>query len=310
MTAVTDQGVTQESLFITASDSLRLHVWTYRPTALDVVEREAGYGLPVICLPGLTRTEADFTPLALHLAGHAQHSRPVFAFDYRGRGQSDYDTDWRNYNLAVELGDVITALTALGVAKAIFVGTSRGGLLTMLLAATQPDIIAGAVLNDIGPVIEPAGLARIKGYIGRTAAPRDYAEGAESLWHLFGAQFPGLSDADWLDWAKRSWRLTHEGLVSTYDAALANTLQDFDPNQPLADLWPQFDALAKKPLMVVRGALSDLLSTETVAAMRQHKPDIEIVEVADQGHAPLLSDVSTLERIAAFCRRCDAAHTR
>jgi len=308
--AVADHGVTQESLFITASDGLRLHVRAYRPAVFGASTRPAAEGTPpVICLPGLTRTEADFTPLALHLAGDAQQPRPVFAFDYRGRGQSDYDTDWRNYNLAVELGDVLTALTALRITRAIFIGTSRGGLLTMLLAATQPDVIAGAVLNDIGPVIEPAGLLRIKGYIGQMAAPRDYEDGAESLRRLFGAQFPGLYDTDWLEWSKRSWRSTPEGLVSTYDAALANTLQDFAPNQPLADLWPQFDALAKKPVMAVRGALSDLLSVETVAIMRQHKPDIEIVEVADQGHAPLLSDAPMLDRISAFCRQCDELHT-
>jgi pimeloyl-ACP methyl ester carboxylesterase len=190
-------SVMAESVFISASDGLRLHVRAYRPAAAK--------GLPVVCLPGLARTEADFEPLAHYLASDANHPRSVFALDYRGRGQSAYDSDWRNYNLAVELADVVTVLSALGIRRAVFIGTSRGGLLTMLLAATQGALIAGAILNDIGPVIEPKGLLRIRGYIGKMPAPRDYAEGAGALRGLFGAQFPALSDDDWLAWSKRSW---------------------------------------------------------------------------------------------------------
>lgn len=292
-------NVMAESVFISTSDGLRLHVRTYRPAAAK--------GLPVVCLPGLARTEADFETLALSLASDTEHPRCVFALDYRGRGQSGYDSDWRNYNLAVELTDVVTVLSALEIQRAVFVGTSRGGLLTMLLAATQPAFIGGAILNDIGPVIEPKGLLRIKGYIGRMPGLRDFAEGADVLRRLFGAQFPALSDDDWLAWSKRSWAQTPDGMVARYDTSLGNTLSDFDPNQPVADLWAQFDALAAVPVMVIRGALSDLLSAETVEAMRQRKPDIETIVVPDQGHAPLLSDARVLRQISAFCRRCDDA---
>lgn len=261
--------------------------------------------MPVVCLPGLARTEADFEPLALHLASNTSHPRCAFALDYRGRGQSGYDSDWRNYNLAVELADVVTVLSALRIQRAVFVGTSRGGLLTMLLAATQPACIGGAILNDIGPVLEPKGLLRIKSYIGRMPAPKDFAEGANVLRSLFGAQFPALSDEDWLSWSKRSWVQTPDGMIARYDTSLGNTLSDFDPDQPIPDLWAQFDALAATPVMVIRGALSDLLSAETVETMRQHKPDIEIIEVPDQGHAPLLSEARLLIQIGDFCRRCD-----
>ena len=176
-----------QSRFIPAPDGLPLHVRCYGDAA-------AAPNLPVLCLPGLTRTEADFEPLALHLRADAAHPRAVFALDSRGRGRSGYDPDWRNYNPAVELADVIAVMAALGLERAVFVGTSRGGILTMLLAAVQPALIAGALLNDIGPVIEPDGLMRIKGYAGRIAPPQDFAEGAATLRSLFGAQFPKLHD--------------------------------------------------------------------------------------------------------------------
>jgi pimeloyl-ACP methyl ester carboxylesterase len=229
----------------------------------------------------------------------------VFALDSRGRGRSGYDPDWRNYNPAVELADVMAVTAALGLDRAIFVGTSRGGILTMLVAAVRPDMIAGAVLNDIGPVIEPAGLMRIKGYVGRMQRPRDFAHGAAMLRDLFGPQFPNLNEADWLAWAARNWRQDNDGLVARYDQALAETLKEVSPEQPIPALWPQFDALPQVPLMVVRGALSDILSADTVDAMRAQRADLEAIEIRDQGHAPLLADAPTMDRISDFARRCD-----
>ena len=223
----------------------------------------------------------------------------------RGRGRSGYDADWRNYNPAVELADVLAVMAALGLERAVFVGTSRGGILTMLLATVQPALIAGVVLNDIGPVIEPAGLMRIKSYAGKIAPPRDFADGARVLRQLFGAQFPALTQADWLAWAHRSWQQTVDGLVARYDQTIAETLNDISPDQPMPDLWPQFDALPHVPLMVVRGVLSDILSAETVAAMRQRRADLEAVDVPDQGHAPLLSEPAMITRISDFLMRCD-----
>jgi pimeloyl-ACP methyl ester carboxylesterase len=287
-----------ESLFVTAPDGLRLHVRAYGA---------ASARLPILCLPGLTRTEADFETLAIRFASDAGRPRRVYALDYRGRGRSEHDPDWQNYDPRVELADVMAVTTALGLARAIFVGTSRGGILTMLLASVQPTLIAGAVLNDIGPVIEMKGLLRIKGYVGKTPRPRSYAGGVKVLRRLFGAQFPKLTDEQWLAWAKRSWEQREKALIARYDVKLGNTLKSVTSDTPPPPLWQPFDALSQVPVMVIRGLLSDLLSAETVEAMRTRRADLEVVEVPDQGHAPLLDDEPTLLGIEQFVRRCDEA---
>jgi pimeloyl-ACP methyl ester carboxylesterase len=288
--------------YVTARDGLRLHLREYG-------ERTAP-GLPIVCLPGLARTAADFDALAAALADDLQQPCRVLALDYRGRGLSDHDPNPGNYSIPVELDDVLSVLTARAVGPAVFVGTSRGGLILMALAALRPGIIAGAVLNDIGPVIEPQGLMRIKGYVGKLPAPRDFADGAEILRRLFAAQFPNLGDADWLASARRTWREDDRRLVLTYDPRLAHALAAIDPGHPLPPLWAQFDALAQMPLMVIRGANSDLLSAATVEAMRARRGEMTLIEIPDQGHAPLLAEADTIARIAAFVAECTAMPAR
>jgi pimeloyl-ACP methyl ester carboxylesterase len=285
------------STFISAPDGLRLHARLHGNRASRL--------LPVVCLPGLARTAEDFDVLATALAAKG---RRVIALDYRGRGLSDYDKDPANYSFPVELADVLAVLTALDALPAIFVGTSRGGILTMLLAALRPSAIAGCVLNDIGPVIEPKGLMRIKGYVGKLPQPRSYEEGAEILRRLFDAQFPALTHEEWLASARRAFRQERNGgaLVPTYDVKLAKTMEGVDFEKPFPPLWAQFDAIPDIPVMVVRGANSDILSAATVEAMRAHRPALKAVEVPDQGHAPLLADVAILADIAAFAATCDA----
>jgi pimeloyl-ACP methyl ester carboxylesterase len=234
----------------------------------------------------------------------------VLALDYRGRGLSDYDRNAENYTVPVELDDVIAVMVAVEAAPAVIVGTSRGGLVAMALAVKRPGAIAGVVLNDIGPVIEPKGLLRIKGYVGKLPEPRTFEEGAEILRRLSDVQFPRLGAADWLEAAKRLWREQNGKLVTTYDPALARILKDISPDQPLPSLWPQFDALGRMPLLVFRGANSDILSEETVAAMLGRHPRMEAFEVPDQGHAPLLAEPATIAAIGGFARSCDAAHGR
>jgi pimeloyl-ACP methyl ester carboxylesterase len=255
----------------------------------------------------LARTADDFEELARGLTADPADPRCVLAMDYRGRGGSEYDSNYGDYSLPVELGDVLAVITALELSPAIVVGTSRGGLLAMLLAAVRPTAIAGVVLNDIGPVIEPQGLMRIKSYVGKLPTPRTFEEGADILQRVAGGQFPKLEAADWLRQARRTWKEHNRRLATAYDPNLAKTLDAIDFEQPLPPLWGEFEALSRTPLMVVRGANSDILSGETVKAMRSRHPDIDVVEVADQGHAPLLAEAPIIGRIAAFATLCDLA---
>ena len=285
------------STFISAPDGLKLHARCFG--------RRSALALPVVCLPGLARTTADFDTLAKALASDPSRPRRVVALDYRGRGLSEYDSDPANYSFQIEIADVLAAVTALDCMPAIFIGTSRGGILAMLLAAMRPTAIAGVVLNDIGPVIEPQGLVRIKGYIGKLPTPRSFEEGGEILRRLFDGQFPKLNADDWLASARRTFKQENGALVPTYDINLAKTMEGVNFEKPLPPLWAQFDALANVAVMAIRGENSDILSAATVEAMRARRASFEAFEVADQGHAPLLAEPNVIARIAAFVGKCD-----
>jgi pimeloyl-ACP methyl ester carboxylesterase len=287
------------SVFVTAQNGLKLHVRSHGPR----ISAE----LPVVCLPGLARTTVDFETLAGAFASDRKAPRRVIALDSRGRGRSEYDHNPENYSLPVELGDLIAVLTALGIARAVFLGTSRGGILTMLLAAARPTAIAGCVLNDIGPVIEPKGLMRIKSYVGKLPRPASFDDAARILRGLFGSQFPKLHDEDWLAFAHRTFKQADGRLAPDYDTRLATILAGVDLEQPLPQMWKQFDALARVPVMVIRGANSDILSAATVDAMRVRHPALDVVDVPDQGHAPLLTEADVIARIAAFVAGCEAS---
>ena len=286
------------SHFVTAPDGLRLHVRVYG---------ERGRGLPVVCLPGLTRNGSDFQEIAIALTKDATQPRLVITIDSRGRGRSDYDRNPENYSFPVELADVLAVITALEIGPAIFLGTSRGGILTMLLGAARPGAIAGAILNDIGPVIDPKGLVRIKGYVGKMPTPRDVTEGAEILRRLGDAQFPNLSAESWVRQARQIWRQENGKLTLAYDPNISKTLETVDLERPLPPLWAQFDSLARLPLMVVHGGNSDILSAATLDAMRERRLDIDMLEVPNQGHAPLLAEPDVIARIAAFVTLCDVS---
>jgi pimeloyl-ACP methyl ester carboxylesterase len=287
------------SIFLSAPDGLRLHARCYG--------KRGASALPVVCLPGLARTAEDFTTLAAAIAGDAERPRRVIALDYRGRGLSDYDRDPTNYSFHTELADVLAMMTALDVMPAVIVGTSRGGILAMLMGALRPSALAGVVLNDIGPVIEPRGLMRIRGYVGKLPQPRSFEDGAEVLRRLFSAQFPKLTQDDWLAAAHRTFKEQDGALVPTYDVRLSKTLAGIDFEKPFPPLWKEFDALAHVPVMCVRGANSDILSAETVAAMRERRGAMQAIEVPDQGHAPHLAEADVIAAIADFVARCGAA---
>mgnify|MGYP006269029843 FL=1 len=281
------------SRFHTSADGLTLHLRDYKPAHTT--------RLPVICLPGLARTAEDFDLVARALANDRNGAaRRVIAIDYRGRGLSDRDPDPKKYDLAVESADIQMMLAKEQIEKAIFLGTSRGGIHTMLLAAFRPELIAGAILNDIGPVLEPAGLIRIKGYVGKLPSPQNWDEAVALFKHVSGAQFTGLSEADWHAYARLTLEEKNGQLVARYDAALARALDAYDPSQPMPDLWAQYEALAGVPVMAIRGENSDLLSPEVFQAMLARHPRATGLTVPGQGHAPLLLDEPTIARIGAF----------
>jgi len=292
--AYADAADAPRSTFISAQDGLRLHVREYGSRAAP--------GVAVVCLPGLTRTTADFDALAPALA-YGRPERRVIAIDSRGRGQSEYDSNPQNYNLAVELADVVSVLTAIEIGQAVFVGSSRGGLISMLFAVAHPNVLAGVILHDIGPVLEPKGLARIKSYVGKLPQPGSFAEGAEILRRLFDAQFPKLTADQWLVAAHHTWKTEGGKLMLTYDERLARTLAEFDVERPPPPMWNEFDALARIPILVIHGANSDILSSATVEAMKARHPNLEVIEVADQGHTPPLEG-ELIDRIAAFVEKC------
>jgi pimeloyl-ACP methyl ester carboxylesterase len=263
--------------------------------------------LPVVCLPGLTRTSRDFHALALHLSTHRHRPRRVVAFDYRGRGRSAWDRKQTGYNPATETADIFDGMAALGVPRAVIVGTSRGGIIGMLMGMARPATVAGLVLNDIGPAVEARGLARLKAYVGRTPVPDDWTDAARIQRRLHGGQFTAWNDADWDYFARLTYGEVEGRPVADYDPALAGTLAGVEFDQPIPALWDEFRALKDIPVLAIRGANSDLLSAATLAAMAAAHPAVESVTVAEEGHAPLLRNGALLARISAFITKLEGA---
>ena len=249
---------------------------------------DEGEGIPVIALAGLTRNGADFDHVAPHLP--VRLIRP----DYRGRGQSDW-ADPATYSIPQEGADVLALMDHLGLEKAAILGTSRGGLIAMLLAATAKDRLMGVALNDIGPEIADRGLEVIKDYIGRNPAQKTYAEAAEAaearakLW----TQFKDVPIDRWLAEVKARYKETSDGLVIRYDPKLLDAVLAAGA-QPVPDLWPLFDALADLPLALIRGANSDLLAIETADEMSRRRPDMIRADIAGRGHVPFLDEPDAL----------------
>lgn len=256
-------------------------------------ERIGGAETPVLlCLPGLTRTMGDFGYLKPHLP-------PVrlIRMDYRGRGDSQW-TGAASYTVPQEAQDALALLDHLGVARTAVLGTSRGGMIAMVLAAMARDRLTGICLNDIGPVIDRRGLERIFNYVGRNPAPRTHDALAAALPRNMPG-FANVPDSRWLDEARLHYRSTDRGLEITYDPALREAfLSAFAGPEP--DLWPLFDACAGLPLALIRGANSDLLSPATTAEMRRRRPDMLFADVPDRAHIPFLDEAESLAVVRAF----------
>jgi pimeloyl-ACP methyl ester carboxylesterase len=282
-----------ESRFFPAEDGLMLHARDYTTKA------ETGR-LPLVCLPGLSRNVRDFHQLALLVSQDHSVPRRVIALDYRGRGLSGYDENAANYHVAIECRDVITVCTALGLAQCLFAGTSRGGLILHVMAVAKPDLIAGAILNDIGPEIEADGLRDIRDYLSGRSVPENLDAAANLLRDIHGASFPALSPADWRDMAEAIYAEKQGRLVPDYDPKLTDQLQAIDFSKPLPTLWPQFELLAKKPLLVVRGEHSRLFTEQTLARMAAQAATVKTVAAPGQGHAPLLHHAAVFPSVQAF----------
>lgn len=290
-----DEGFSNH--YYSSTDGLKLHARIYGD--------DANSALPVVCLPGLTRNARDFHELALHLSRDAKTPRKVVAFDYRGRGGSAYDKEWQNYNIGVEAGDIVAGLIALGIEHAAFIGTSRGGLIIHVLAATRPGALKAVVLNDIGPVVEGEGFAHIRAYLERAPKPASFAEAVAFLRSIHGQAFSALTDQDWERMVRALYRDEGGKPIADFDPALLKTVAGLDLSQPLPALWAQFQGLTGVPMLAIRGENSKLLSARTLEEMARRHPSIETITVEGQGHAPMLETGLLPARIEVFLGRAD-----
>jgi pimeloyl-ACP methyl ester carboxylesterase len=282
-------GSTYEDRTWISEDGLSLYYRNYPgPDGYD--------GPPVICMHGLTRNSRDFADLAERLS----QERRVIVPEVRGRGQSDYAPDAASYNPAQYVADMERLLAEEKIDRFIAIGTSMGGLMTMMLAAAKPGRIAAVVMNDIGPEIDPAGIDRIGTYVGKGASYPTWVHAARSLCDVHGAAFPEYDLEQWLKMAKRTLVVSQNGRISyDYDMAIAEPFKKPDGAAP-ANLWLAFEALRGVPMLLIRGELSDLLTPETVRQMAARNPAMKSVIVPNVGHAPTLDEPEARAAIDAL----------
>jgi len=292
-----ESGFDGEDIFYRSHDDLLLYVHKYGSDDLA--------GRPLLCLPGLTRNGRDFHELAMALAAHPSNPRPVYCLDYRGRGRSEWDKDWRNYSAYVELLDVVSFLTLRGLSGIAIMGTSRGGIIAMMLAVTRPSAIGCLVLNDIGPVIETSGLARIMGYAGKIPVPRGWDEAAEIVREMNRRQFTALDDAGWAALTRQMFNELDGKPAAAYDPKVGMALSEVDISKPVPAMWEHFESLLETPLMVLRGENSDILSAATIQEMQARHPNLTPVLIRNEGHAPLLLDRFSQRLVADFLSEAD-----
>jgi len=280
-------NVDPSDYFYDSSDGLRLYYRIYPAHRFG--------GLPVLCLPGLTRNSRDFSALAAHL----RSGREVLTPDLRGRGRSAWDPDPSHYQLPTYVHDAWSLMDARGVGRVLVIGTSLGALMGMVMAAMKPERIAGVVLNDAGPEFDPVGIRRIAGYAGKLPPVSSWAEAAAQAKSVYGLALPGLSDEQWLDFARRGYRENAAGVpIPDVDPKISEAIKS--PSAAPGDLWPLYAQIKGVPMLVIRGALSDLLSAAIVARMVREKPDLKQVTVENRGHTPLLDEPECLAAIDTF----------
>lgn len=263
---------------------------------LTLAYRDEGQGTPVLCLAGLTRNGTDFN----YMAPHAPDVR-LIRLDMRGRGHSEFDPDFNNYNLLREGQDILELLDHLNLSQVAIIGTSRGGLISMGLAAAHHDRLLGVMLNDIGPVLDPIGLEAIMGFLGKRPAFKTYEEAAAKL-PLISIGFANVPKDRWRDEAEIRWMEKPDGLHLRYDPKLRDAIEAQSHGDNV-DLWGFFDTYAGLPLALVRGENSDLLTRETVSEMRRRRPDMIYAEVKDRAHIPFLDEPECLAVLEQFLKK-------
>jgi pimeloyl-ACP methyl ester carboxylesterase len=277
----------ESDYFYDSADGLRLYCRVY------AAQRPGG--LPVLCLPGLTRNSRDFVALATHLRAE----REVLTADLRGRGRSAWDPDPSHYQLPTYIQDAWSLMDSRSLDCVLVVGTSLGALIGLGMAAMKPDRIAGVVLNDAGPEIDPVGVRRIAGYAGKLPPVTSWTEAAAQAKSIYGLALPGLTDEEWLDYARQGYRENADGIpVPDVDPKISEAFKT--PSTAPPDMWPLYSLIKGVPLLVIRGAMSDLLSAATVARMAREKKDLQQIAVANRGHAPLLNEPECLLAIDTF----------
>lgn len=283
-----DAGVER---FFASGDGLQLF---YR----DFAPRTQSPKLPVLCLPGLTRNSRDFT----HVAERIRRDRRVLCADLRGRGRSQHDPVWQNYHPGTYLADLGLLLRDAGVARCVLLGTSLGGILSMLLAASNPQLVAGVILNDVGPEVAPAGLARIAAYVGRHAPPGSWDEAVATVRATYEIGMPGLTHEEWVTHAQRSYSDVGGVPRLDMDPMIGEAVRSA-PSAAAPDLWALFAALLPVPTLALRGATSDILAVATFDRMLREKPDLVRVEVPQRGHTPMLDEPVSVAAIDEFLAR-------
>jgi pimeloyl-ACP methyl ester carboxylesterase len=263
---------------------------------LRLAYQDEGAGVPVLCLHGLSRTGEDFDPIAESFRSQAR----IIRLDLRGRGASEHDKDFMNYNILVEGRDAIELLDHLGLERATIFGTSRGGMIALTLAAAARDRLAGVIFNDIGPHVEPAGLARIMQMLGLAPNAATLDEYAATVAEQLSSSFPGVGVAKWRWFLSHNYRETPDGVQIGYDPRLREAVLTQMEGGEMPDLWPIFDRLEGLPLLLLRGENSDILSAATAEAMCTRRPDMAYVVVRDRGHVPFLDEPECQQAVGAF----------
>lgn len=280
-----------QDIWYQSQDNLWLYARDYQPTGNHHAKTT------LLCMHGLTRNSADFAALAKHL----QQRCRVIAVDQRGRGQSDADPEPMNYHPGTYVQDMFSLIELLQLEECILFGTSMGGLMSLIMASLQPDLFTAIILNDVGPEIDQAGLNRIQSYVGKQAPINTWEEAVAQAKTINQHALPDLDAEAWLRFAKAIYREDSQGrLEVAYDPSIAVPMKTVGEESTSTDLWPQFNAVAGTPLLVIRGEFSDILSMNCVNKMRSIHKGMEFCQVPNRGHTPLLNEVCSLQAINDF----------